>query len=291
MSIFDSLEAQAGAAIRMHINSAQAIELLEANKDNRPLRQQHINRIAKAITDGRWRFNGDTIKISKSRDILDGQHRLWAVSMVEGASIDTLIVLHLDREVFETIDTIRVPRTFGDTIALEGQKRYLAHIGTALTWLLRYDKQAIETYRDPKHRVENHDIKLAFRANPNIVSSVAAVAPLRQVHNVGILAFFHYVLSRENGVIAEKFLQVLCDPASTPVDHPFYRLRYYLVGLRGSREVPNPVRTIALMIKASNAAYEGRELRSELKWVAEGANRDRFPILAVRNLRKQQAGT
>ncbi len=87
-----------------------AMSLLEANQNNRPLNHQHVDRIANQITKGKWKFNGDTIKLATNRDVLDGQHRLWAV--VEAKQpIETAIIYDIEPEAFATIDTLRKPRS------------------------------------------------------------------------------------------------------------------------------------------------------------------------------------
>src|SRR5690606_5321337 len=68
-----------------------AVRLLERNTLNRPLSDQHVKRIASQISAGKWRFNGDTIKLSECGDVLDGQHRLWAVIEAK-KPVETLIV-------------------------------------------------------------------------------------------------------------------------------------------------------------------------------------------------------
>src|SRR5215471_7565954 len=92
------------------LSPERAAELLEHNSYNRPLSQPHVERIARQIRDGKWKFNGDTIKISTNGDVLDGQHRLWAVLEAKKA-IETVIVYGIERDAFATIDTIRKHRS------------------------------------------------------------------------------------------------------------------------------------------------------------------------------------
>lgn len=282
-SIFDSLERDDSAAIRIIITPEMAVEMLDANRLNRPLDQNTINRIVRQITKGLWKFNGDTIKISADRDILDGQHRLWAVIEAK-RPIETLIAFGVSCEAFDTIDTLRKFRTLGDTIALEGQVRYRAHIGTALSWLIRYEQGILETYKTPIHKIENSDIKEAFRANPNIVQAVSRTAPMRRLVNVPIMAFFYYVLSMQNAGLAEQMVETLIDPSRTKITHPYYLLRAYFASDLTKKD---PVKTIALMIKSSNAVYNNANL-TRLEWTPQGKSPDRFPVLDVRNIRKQE---
>ena len=81
----------------------EATRLLEHNTLNRPLNDTHVKRIATQIIEGKWRFIGDTIKISDDDAVLDGQHRLWAV-VESKISVETILVKGIKREAFATID-------------------------------------------------------------------------------------------------------------------------------------------------------------------------------------------
>ena len=54
------------------LTPSRASELLEHNKINRPIIDSHVARLDRQIVLGKWRFNGDTIKISDDGDVLDG---------------------------------------------------------------------------------------------------------------------------------------------------------------------------------------------------------------------------
>src|SRR5438445_4363513 len=79
------------------ITPDDARRMLEFNKHNRPLNDQHVRRIANQNKEGKWKFNGDTIKISEGNDILDGQHRLWAI-FESGNPVETIVVRHINRD-------------------------------------------------------------------------------------------------------------------------------------------------------------------------------------------------
>src|ERR1700689_2182609 len=104
-----------------------AAQLLDHNNLNRPLNDQHVKRIANQILAGKWKFNGDTIKLSVKKDVLDGQHRLWAV-MESKVPIETIIVEGIEAEAFATIDTLRKPRSGADVLALKGATIYKSQI-------------------------------------------------------------------------------------------------------------------------------------------------------------------
>jgi len=281
-TVFDHISRDDRDAVRIVLTPEIALEMLEANRLNRPLRQSLVNRIADQIRRGLWKYNGDTIKISDTFDVLDGQHRLWAVAEAKRA-VETLVVFGISREAFDTIDTLRAYRNAADTVALKGVARHRATIAAALTWLIRYERGVLESYKAPAHRVENADVKQALRDNPNVVAAAERTGSLRKILNHGLATFFYYVLSSQNTGLAEELVEILRDPSRTPLDHPYYLLRAYLVSEQTRRDA---VRTIALMIKTSNAAYRGTKLQNLPTYAPQGRNPERFPVLDVRNVRK-----
>lgn len=260
------------------LTPARAAELLEHNKVNRPISDTHVSRLERQITQGKWRFNGDTIKISEDGEVLDGQHRLWAV-MGAKKSIDTIVVSGISREAFATIDTLRKPRSGADVLALNGAERYRNITASALQWLIRYQRGAISTFRDPKNRVENSDIEEAFEHHPGIQQAVERCMGLRSMINPAIIAFLYYVLTNKNEYLAERMVETLENPAGVPVSDPFFRLRSYLTMAKQKQRIP--VVTIALTIKAINAAHKDEKIQT-LSWRNQGTKPEAFPALLVK---------
>ena len=255
----------------------EATRLLEHNTLNRPLNDQHVKRIASQIIAGKWRFNGDTIKVSDDNAVLDGQHRLWAV-VESKISIETILVKGIKRDAFATIDTLRKPRSGSDVLALNGATRYRAYMSAALQWLLRWQRGVLENYQAPINRVENSDIEMAFENNPGIIRAIERVHSLRGLANPSLVGFFYYVLANRSPELAERMVFTLENPAGVPINDPFFRLRMYFSGDHLKRK--NPVVSIALMVKAANAAYYNKEVKS-LTWRNQGVSPEEFPKLEV----------
>jgi len=251
------------------------MRLLDHNTLNRPLDDNHVKRIANQIVSGKWRFNGDTIKISDTEQILDGQHRLWAVVEAK-VPIQTILVKGIERDAFSTIDTLRKPRSGSDILALCGATRHRAHTSAALQWLLRWKKGIIETYRAPVNRIENSDIEVLYAENPGIERAIERVMKLRGLCNPTLVGFFYYILSNRSPELAERMVHTLENPAGIALNDPYFRLRMYFA----SEHRKDPIITIALMIKASNAAFYNKELRS-LNWRSQGERPEEFPKLEV----------
>lgn len=254
-----------------------AVQFLERNQNNRPLSDLHGMRLARQIKEGKWRFNGDTIKISEDGDVLDGQHRLWAC-IEANMPIQTVVVNGIKRDAFSTIDTLRKMRSGADTIALNGTSRYRNVIASALSWLLRWQRGCIVEYRAPENKIENSDIEEAFRAHPEITRAVERAMVLRRLCNVSIMAFFYYALSNRNQPLSERMLETLENPAKVALSDPFFRLRNYFTA--DHHEKKDSVTTIALAIKAANAAHVDKKL-SSLIWRSHGKAAEPFPTLDV----------
>ncbi len=262
---------------RVMLTPDVAMELLEHNTLNRPLSDQHVHRIAKQIIEGKWRFNGDTIKVADTGDVLDGQHRLWAIIEAK-KPVETLVVYGIAKDAFATIDTLRRPRSGADVLALCGAARHRQIVSPALQWLTRWQRGVLVSFRDPKNRIENSDIEAAFAAHPAMVNAVERAMALRSLANPSVLGFIYYVMSNRNAELAERMMATLEAPAGVAIVDPFYKLREYFLADHHKRK--EPLYTIALAFKAANAAYAGREIKV-LKWVHQGANSEAFPELTV----------
>ena len=73
------------------VDVTTAIQWLESNTRNRPVKDQIVRQYARDMKEGRWvRESTTTIKFDINGVLLDGQHRLWAV--VESQSTTTFLV-------------------------------------------------------------------------------------------------------------------------------------------------------------------------------------------------------
>jgi hypothetical protein len=261
----------------VRITPEMASRFLELNTLNRPLSDVHVQRIAKQIKDGKWRFNGDTIKIADTNDVLDGQHRLWAI--IEARKpIETVIVRGIKRDAFATIDTVRRMRSGGDVLALAGAQRYRNVAASALCWMLRWQRDVLTDYRAPKNKIENSDIEAAFDAHPRIVNAAERAMKLRGLANASVMTFVFYVLSNRDMELAERMMATLENPAGVALNDPFFRLRTYFT--LDHHRPKDPIMTIALSFKAINAAAKGKSVE-KLMWRNQGSKPEDFPFLDV----------
>jgi hypothetical protein len=102
----------------LDLTPMRAALFLTNNRNNRAINKAHVEKLAAAMRAGDWALNGETIKISKSGRLLDGQHRCAAV-VKSGATIQALVVFDCDDNAFKTIDKGRA-RLNSDSLSVLG---------------------------------------------------------------------------------------------------------------------------------------------------------------------------
>jgi len=92
--------------------------LISKNLLNRNIQNRRVLFYADEMKNNRWKLNGESIKISKSGMLLDGQHRLLGCISADTSFI-TLVVTDVEDSYMPTIDTGK-PRTNSDVFKISG---------------------------------------------------------------------------------------------------------------------------------------------------------------------------
>ena len=113
------------------VTPEMAEKWLSSNADNqRQLKKARVEKYAKEMLDGMWLYNGESIVISESGRLLDGQHRLSAVIKagipVEMAVIDDVPDEQDGIDTFTTINSEN--RSNADVLYIEGIKERTAMV-------------------------------------------------------------------------------------------------------------------------------------------------------------------
>jgi hypothetical protein len=244
---------------------------------NRHLRSRKRTQFANDMRGGRWRTNGEAIKLTADGRVIDGEHRLWAV-VDSGATIRTLVVYNVLEEDRVTMDS-GSPRTLADHLKFLGHKR-TAELATTLNVL--WDRQK-GSARHSGHSggVSRQQYMDLLAEHPNIEDSVAAMDKLRRRLRLpmGIAAALHYDMA----TLSEEDCVYFWDHLDSGIDlgerSPIRALRKRLEDNIASRSAKlDQVTLHAYLIKAWNLWREGREI-NQLMWRRGGANPEPFPEL------------
>ncbi|RLG28240.1 hypothetical protein DRO03_10285 [Methanosarcinales archaeon] len=91
------------------VNAELAKELLDTwdNSLNRQVISSKVDKYATDMLTGAWHYNGDSIRVTTSGKLVDGQHRLMAI-MVNDTPQDLYFILDLEEEVAEGVAIFEV---------------------------------------------------------------------------------------------------------------------------------------------------------------------------------------
>ena len=97
------------------------------NRDNRRVKPSVVKRYARMMQIGDWKLSPETISISRTGRLLNGQHRLMAVAM-SGVSVDFLFAYGFEEDVFAVLDRGSA-RTMADAL---GTAKHVSEVGSLL---------------------------------------------------------------------------------------------------------------------------------------------------------------
>lgn len=248
-----------------------AFYLANNDKKNRPLNQKHVDSLAREMTSGRWKLNGDAIRFSGD-DVVDGQHRLAAVAK-SGVTILSLVVRGLDASVFDTIDQGK-RRSASDTLSVLGETN-TARLGAALCVIDRY-KQGVGWNA---RRYTNTEVVGLLSKYPNARRSVNMASHHGLVMPFSILAACHFLFAEKDQIAADQFVSDIHHGAGLGPDDPVHVFRERMIANSIAKAKLRPAYTFALCIKAWNLRRAGKMTRT-LRIREEGGCPEAFPTVS-----------
>ena len=238
----------------MTITPAIAAKLLENNPKNRQLNTVHVARLAKEIKEGRWKVNGDMIRLTGFNgkgSIIDGQHRLSAV-IKSGISIQSWVMGGLPEDVFNTIDSGRL-RSKGDTLFCDGEKS-AKKIAAALVIIDQYKNKRFGFGQQYSNTQVQELLRLYPEVRYCLTTQRTAVLPP---------SIFHaciYLFSMKDQELAQNFSTAIVTGIGLKSKDPFYVLRELLLKNRVGAGRFTKSNILALCILAWNFARENKKI-------------------------------
>jgi len=117
----------------LYVTPEQAATWLRQNTSNRPLRLSHVNTLRQSFERGEYVQTHQGIAFDEDGVLLDGQHRLMAISQMKSGRFPMLVSFNLPRKAaFQVIDATQAKRTVADVLAVTREvaevARFLATI-------------------------------------------------------------------------------------------------------------------------------------------------------------------
>jgi len=161
-----------GEAYRMTVTPEIAAAWLDSNFGrNRRIDSAVVRHYAEQMRSGKWRYNGDTIKIDTDGNLQDGQHRLSAC-IVSGRPFDTLVVTGVPVESYITQNTGK-PQQAGDVMRLNGVANYN---GTAAAARAYIRIRSGEDGSPRKYKVSNEDVWEEYQSKRDLYDKAVSAA-------------------------------------------------------------------------------------------------------------------
>lgn len=246
-----------GYPVVVTITPILAAVLLERNHDNRPISAGNANALLSDIANGRWQFNGQSITVSDTGVLLDGQHRLGQV-VATGRSIRSVIVFGPKEDARFTFD-IGKPKTAANFLSMKGYK-YTAALSAAARLVLVYRGQGNVVSRGNERgiRPTKTELTAAVEELEGLATSVDFVAARKTKHltGPGTLAFAHYMFrKRSTKEAADHFFIKLFEGDGLTRGNPILYCRNRLPDVRG-----NVNTCVELLFKCWNAHRRNEEI-------------------------------
>lgn len=149
------------------IGKNEALFLLGMNIKNRSITRAKVDEIKKAMNNNEFVVNGATIVIDTEGYILDGQHRLTAISE-QDKSFPIIVVEGVESSAFATIDTGRT-RTASDVLSIE-KVPYYSVVASAIQRILNGFGSTRDSGKVGSVKKTNTEILDFYYKNKSIIS-------------------------------------------------------------------------------------------------------------------------
>lgn len=240
---------------------------------NRHVAASVINKYARDMAAGRWRLNGQTIKIASDGRLLDGQHRLEAAKKAK-RPFPAIIVEGLSSDIFSSLDIGR-RRAMSDVLRERGEINTII-LASSLRWLWMIQNGVVLAANSSPTNSELLDL---LKRHADIRASLRHVAAIRDIMGSGIAAALHRTFADADSARANEFFDRLIDGVQLAENSPILRLRERLLKARAVNRVRLPeAERLAISIKAWNAYRQGRPVQL-LIWRNKGTAREPLPMV------------
>jgi hypothetical protein len=220
--------ATAEKAIKIRIElvtPARALEYLKHRARNRKLIEFHLLELAQDMKEGNWVFNGIPICFNQAGELIEGQHRLEAVTRT-GLAQKFVIIDGLPQAAFDTYD-LHSKRSTKDYLSME-HVHYAPQLAAASRYLTQMKRHGSFQSKQPathKEKIQTID------QYPDLVAFVAAYAreklPLKI--SAAVVAVVHILLKEKNAEAADQYMHGVLIGEQLSVGDPRYAVRQWII--------------------------------------------------------------
>lgn len=263
-------------SFRFKVGPALAEVLVQNNAHNRDRSELFVKSLSWDMQNDNWEFNGEPLIFGWNGELLDGQHRLYAVIDC-GLTIDFMVTTGINPDAFRSINQGRTrTRRQVRQIVERGSEIKSSSLSTTVAVALgvyQY-KQGVNSFQSRYLAPHTTPEIMSFiDANPGIIASANAGQRLsHRKSRPGIRAYpkvigtFHYLAGEIDPVYLETFIVDLEKGIGLDANDPIYLAREKLSRLydgRGSAMGTTDAQQaeMQVIVKAWNACRAGTTLK------------------------------
>jgi len=245
----------------MDIDPTTAAAFLDKNTDNRPIGQNRVEAFARVMKNGGWKVNNQAIGFDVDGNLIDGQHRLWAI-VESGITVRISVAYNVAKDAIKTIDrgaTRSIAEVLRRDGVIPGPKRVTAWCN---------GERQLLTNMCGKGGVE--DTEAYYQRNHKAIDLILEVlpdkAPFKPAMVGAALVFAH----KKHPAAVEAFVRGLVDGTGLDKDSPIWVARETIIGSIGN--VKGQRRPLALKIlRAVQAHLRGEKVRRSHMYATESS--------------------
>mgnify|MGYP000081162124 FL=1 len=250
----------------------------------RPRRKLTVARLKKAMADGAYLFNGESLIFDTAGKMIDGQHRCTAC-VESGVGFWSVVVRGVENSNLDASATIDTggARTGADVAVMDGMPLDRTEAG-CLAAAARYIVSAelgspLDVGSNLSGVLSNSDILDALRRHPGLVEALRFVRATRYRRRIlgpsGTTALYYW-MSKVDEALAASYFDQVSEGMGLTKEHVAYRVRSTLGLLDGSGAPHMTMRAkCAVFIKGWNILRQGRPTPQLL--VYRAANNEPYP--------------
>lgn len=241
------------------ITPAIAQMLLKRNTSNRRLSELRVDGLALAMTQDKFKFNGDSIRVSETGVLLDGQHRLSAI-VKSGKPQEMLLVTGLPDDVFTTID-IGSARSTSDFLSIKAMNNPVT-LAAAAVVACAFDTYGFPETKNARRFIIKEDIYLRSITDLELQEAsdtISSNKALRKLYSPSYVIWCFYLFCKKDKVKAVSFMHELACGETSYKNSPVTALRNPLV--LGDLRKDNPNKVCAYFFRAFRAYLAHEELK------------------------------
>ncbi len=253
----------------VHVSPAMAEAWLTKNLNNRPVSEAHVQVLAGRMRRNEWKLNGEAVKFTPDGYLLDGQHRLHAISR-SGVPVTLLVVEGVYRETFDTMDQGKT-RSAADVLSVRGEAN-ASHLATACRLaMLIMDNPTAPNFSQGFSPIQ---IEKFIGVYPEIREGFKVSNLVRKISEPGTVIAMYFLFWQKDREKAPVFFQRLYDGAGLGAGHPVLTLRDRLISNKAAQAKLSRQVLVAYYIKAWNAFRLGRDMK-----ITRLASDESFPVV------------